>query len=104
MNTRNSLTFLTTILFILCICFLPLYSPAFGQEKAANAPTAQAASEKQSPKTAAQAEIPVLKRFSNGFETVISLSPLLGLLGTVVGLITSLSSLRLGDIESSQAA
>ena len=54
--------------------------------------------------TAAQAEIPVLKRFSNSFETVIALSPLLGLLGTVVGLITSLSSLRLGDIESSQAA
>ena len=54
--------------------------------------------------TAAQAEIPVLKRFSNSFETVISLSPLLGLLGTVVGLITSLSSLKLGDIESSQAA
>ncbi|MCC0178666.1 MotA/TolQ/ExbB proton channel family protein [Waterburya agarophytonicola K14] len=54
--------------------------------------------------TAAQAEIPVLKRFSNSFETVISLSPLLGLLGTVVGLIASLSSLKLGDIESSQAA
>jgi len=54
--------------------------------------------------TAAQAEMPVLKRFSNSFETVISLSPLLGLLGTVVGLITSLSSLKLGDIESSQAA
>ncbi len=54
--------------------------------------------------TAAQAEMPVLKRFSNSFETVISLSPLLGLLGTVVGLITSLSSLKLGDVESSQAA
>ena len=54
--------------------------------------------------TAAQAEIPVLKRFSNSFETIISLSPLLGLLGTVIGLITSLSSLKLGDIESSQAA
>ena len=54
--------------------------------------------------TAAQAEIPVLKRFSNSFEAVISLSPLLGLLGTVVGLITSLSSLQLGDIESSQTA
>ena len=54
--------------------------------------------------TAAQAEMPVLKRFSNSFETVISLSPLLGLLGTVVGLIASLSSLKLGDVESSQAA
>ena len=54
--------------------------------------------------TAAQAEIPVLKRFSNSLETVISLSPLLGLLGTVVGLITSLSSLKLGEIESSQTA
>ena len=54
--------------------------------------------------TAAQAEIPVLKRFSNSLETVISVSPLLGLLGTVIGLITSLSSLKLGDVESSQAA
>jgi biopolymer transport protein ExbB len=53
--------------------------------------------------SAAQAEIPILKRFSNSFESVISLSPLLGLLGTVLGLITSLSSLRLGDIGSSQA-
>ncbi|MGL5076012.1 MAG: MotA/TolQ/ExbB proton channel family protein [Waterburya sp.] len=53
--------------------------------------------------SAAQAEMPILKRFSNSLETVISLSPLLGLLGTVLGLITSLSSLRLGDIGSSQA-
>lgn len=54
--------------------------------------------------SAAQAEMPILKRFSNSLETVISLSPLLGLLGTVLGLITSLSSLRLGDIGSSQAS
>jgi biopolymer transport protein ExbB len=53
--------------------------------------------------SAAQAEMPILKRFSNSLETVISLSPLLGLLGTVLGLITSLSSLQLGDIGSSQA-
>ena len=53
--------------------------------------------------SAAQAEIPLLKRFSNSFETITSVSPLLGLLGTVLGLITSLASLRLGDIESSQA-
>ena len=54
--------------------------------------------------SAAQAEIPILKRFSNSLETVISVAPLLGLLGTVLGLIISLSSLQLGDIESSQAA
>ena len=54
--------------------------------------------------SAAQAEIPILKRFNNSLETVIGVAPLLGLLGTVLGLITSLSSLQLGDIESSQAA
>ena len=54
--------------------------------------------------SAAQAEIPILKRFNNSLDTVIGIAPLLGLLGTVLGLITSLSSLRLGDIESSQAA
>jgi biopolymer transport protein ExbB len=54
--------------------------------------------------SAAQAEIPLLKRFNNSLETVIGVSPLLGLLGTVLGLITSLSSLKLGDIESSQTA
>ncbi|WP_319422260.1 MotA/TolQ/ExbB proton channel family protein [Pleurocapsa sp. FMAR1] len=54
--------------------------------------------------SAAQAEIPILKRFNNSLETVIGVAPLLGLLGTVLGLITALSSLKLGDIESSQAA
>ena len=53
--------------------------------------------------SAAQGEIPVLKRFSNSLETIIGVAPLLGLLGTVLGLISSLSSLKLGDIESSQA-
>ncbi|OUL27973.1 MotA/TolQ/ExbB proton channel family protein [Nostoc sp. 106C] len=46
----------------------------------------------------AQAEIPVLKRFNTIFETIISLAPLLGLLGTVLGLITSFASLNLGDV------
>ena len=52
----------------------------------------------------AQAEIPSLKRFQNIFDTIISLSPLLGLLGTVLGLIGSFSSLNLGDIGASQTA
>ncbi len=50
----------------------------------------------------AQAEIPLLKRFQNIFDTVISLSPLLGLLGTVLGLIASFASLNLGNIGASQ--
>lgn len=46
----------------------------------------------------AQAEIPGLKRFNVVFETIIALAPLLGLLGTVLGLITSFASLTLGDV------
>lgn len=53
--------------------------------------------------SAAQAEIPLLKRFSNVFDTIISVSPLLGLLGTVLGLITSFASLRLGDVGAGSA-
>lgn len=48
--------------------------------------------------TAAQAEMPLLKRFSTVFETIISLSPLLGLLGTILGLIQSFAALRIGDV------
>ncbi|MEQ8540625.1 MAG: MotA/TolQ/ExbB proton channel family protein [Coleofasciculus sp. D1-CHI-01] len=51
----------------------------------------------------AQAEIPILKRFSVAFETIIGLSPMLGLLGTVLGLINSFASLRVGDIGASQS-
>ena len=54
--------------------------------------------------SAAQAEIPLLKRFNTVFETIISLAPLLGLLGTILGLITSFASLRLGDVGSSNTA
>lgn len=51
--------------------------------------------------SAAQAEIPLLKRFNTVFETIIGLAPLLGLLGTVLGLITSFASLSVVDPGSS---
>jgi biopolymer transport protein ExbB len=50
----------------------------------------------------AQAEIPLLKRFQNIFDTIIGLSPLLGLLGTVLGLIASFASINLGDVGGSK--
>ena len=40
-------------------------------------------------------EIPILRRFNNVFDTVISLAPLFGLLGTILGLIESFSALKI---------
>jgi biopolymer transport protein ExbB len=55
--------------------------------------------------SAAQAEISGLKRFNTVFETVINLSPLLGLLGTVLGLIKSFASIKtIGDIGSANSS
>jgi biopolymer transport protein ExbB len=52
----------------------------------------------------AQAEIPLLKRFQNIFDTIIGLAPLLGLLGTVLGLITYFASLNIGDVGGTKTA
>src|SRR5919202_2092873 len=54
--------------------------------------------------SAVQAELPTLKRFSTVFDTIISISPLLGLLGTVLGLITAFGSLTLGDVGGTKTA
>ena len=43
------------------------------------------------------AEMPILRRFNSVFDTVISLAPLFGLLGTIFGLINSFSALRIGE-------
>ncbi len=50
-----------------------------------------------------QAEIPTLKQFGSVFDTIIGMAPLLGLLGTVMGLITSFNSLHLGDMGSTHS-
>ncbi len=47
---------------------------------------------------ALSAELPLLRRFNTVFDTIITLSPFLGLLGTVLGLIRILGSIELGDI------
>jgi biopolymer transport protein ExbB len=54
--------------------------------------------------SASQAELPTLKRFNTVFETIISVSPLLGLLGTILGLITAFASLQIGDVGGSRTS
>jgi biopolymer transport protein ExbB len=54
--------------------------------------------------SATQAELPLLKRFNTLFQTIITVSPLLGLLGTILGLMRSFSSMSLGDTTGTNAA
>ncbi|BAU65723.1 MotA/TolQ/ExbB proton channel [Stanieria sp. NIES-3757] len=53
--------------------------------------------------SATQAELPILRRFSTIFQTIITVSPLLGLLGTILGLIQSFASLEIGNVANSNA-
>jgi biopolymer transport protein ExbB len=53
---------------------------------------------------AAEDELATMRQGEKILEAVIALAPLLGLLGTVLGLIQSLRSIRLGDLASSSAA
>jgi biopolymer transport protein ExbB len=54
--------------------------------------------------SSADEEIVSMRRGDKILEAVIALAPLLGLLGTVIGLITSLRSIRLGDIGTASTA
>ncbi|MGF1518484.1 MAG: MotA/TolQ/ExbB proton channel family protein [Nodosilinea sp.] len=54
--------------------------------------------------SATQAELPQLRRFNTVFATIISVAPLLGLLGTILGLITSFAAIQLGDIGANANA
>jgi biopolymer transport protein ExbB len=54
--------------------------------------------------TSADEELTAMRRGDKILEAVIALSPLLGLLGTVLGLIDSLGSISLGDIGTASTA
>ncbi|MEB3311964.1 MAG: MotA/TolQ/ExbB proton channel family protein [Snowella sp.] len=53
---------------------------------------------------AADDELALMRRGDKVLEAIIALSPLLGLLGTVVGLIRSLSSIQISDLGTSSTA
>ncbi|WP_036484438.1 MotA/TolQ/ExbB proton channel family protein [Myxosarcina sp. GI1] len=54
--------------------------------------------------SATQAEIPILRKFGTWFQTIITASPLLGLLGTILGLIQSFAAIDLGNAAATNSA
>jgi biopolymer transport protein ExbB len=51
-----------------------------------------------------QAEIPILRKFGIWFQTIITASPLLGLLGTILGLIRSFASMDMGNMANNNSS
>ncbi len=54
--------------------------------------------------SATQAEIPTLRKFGTWFQTIITASPLLGLLGTILGLIQSFAAMDLGNAAATNSS
>ncbi|MDJ0600778.1 MAG: MotA/TolQ/ExbB proton channel family protein [Crocosphaera sp.] len=54
--------------------------------------------------TATQAELPLFKRFNTFFQTIIAVAPLLGLLGTILGLMESFAALDIGNVSGTNTA
>ena len=50
--------------------------------------------------TEGKIEIPLLKRFNHIFDTIVALAPLLGLQGTVFGLMTTFASINIGNLAA----
>jgi biopolymer transport protein ExbB len=54
--------------------------------------------------TEAKVEIPLLRRFNHIFDTIVALAPLLGLQGTIFGLIRTFASLNIGNLAATDKA